>query len=213
MKRILLLGTFCLCVLLPSQAWALVQGREIKSTNLNINYPYVTIDNVAAQTKINDDIQGMVSNIKEQFDSGKVFKASMHYQLKFEDDKYVSLTITSGWYNAGAAHGMYYMHGIVYDKDTGERIPFTNFVPLYDAATLNRMGADFVVKAYNSHKEAVPYYKLMSKPRRVPADYYLAGDGVVDLLFQPYELASYADGVVRIEFSREAIDYLNRINQ
>lgn len=46
---------------------------------------------------------------------------------------------------------------------------------------------------------------------RVSEDYYLGGNGTIYLIYQPYELASFADGNTYIEFTPQAIEYFKRM--
>lgn len=47
----------------------------------------------------------------------------------------------------------------------------------------------------------------------VSDSYYLGGDGSIYLIYQPYGLASYAEGATKLYFYRPLVDYFNGLNK
>ncbi|WP_286034457.1 hypothetical protein [Megamonas hypermegale] len=208
------LKNFILCsifiILTTSNCFAFVDEGKQSYTNLEMSYPIIYLEDTTAQNKINTDIANYVWKFKNRYDKGEFFNGKMKYYIKYEDDNLLSIILEQNWYNAGAAHGYYTHTGLVYNKKTGERIPLSYFVPIKDANQLQYAGIfSNVTKLYNwQHKEIHNNYKT----KRISQDYYLGGNGTIYLLYQPYELGCFADGVVSVEFTPEAIDYFKRLN-
>lgn len=210
MKKLFLLTLFAI-MLIPSLCLAYVDSGEQNYTNLKLKYPIVYLNDQDVQNKINTDIATYVYKLKGRYDAGNFYQGSMKYSLKFEDENYISLTITSYWYNAGAAHGMYETVGLVYDKHTGNKIPISYFVPIQSAEQLENIGIrGHVTKLYNQGMKQIPLRNGWDVDR-VSEDYYLGGNGTIYLIYQPYELASFADGNTYIEFTPQAIEYFRRM--
>ena len=100
--------------------------------------------------------------------------------------------------------------GLVYDKNTGQRIPIYNYV---------KVTADDVFYYQKGHKYSFSNDRYISpedvfnhKVDEVPENYFLPGDGSVCLLYGRYELAAGVWGVTCIKPDPEYIDYLNRKN-
>ena len=191
-------------------AFASVEEHIDNEMSYEMSYPIVYTNNKAIQDKINQDIYHYIISFKDDYKAGKFYEGKFSYEVKFEDDNYVSLTITDYRYNLGAAHGLSAVYGIVYDKNTGQKLPLSHFlkVTLYDLDLM------FGSRLYNYSGTNIKHEETnFWKPERVSADYYLLGNGGIALIYRPYELSSYADGATTIRFSAKDVDYLNRKNK
>lgn len=209
MKKLFLLTMFII-MLIPSLCLAYVDSGEQNYTNLKLKYPIVYLNNQDIQNKINTDIATFVYDFKGRYDNGNFYKGDMNYQVKLEDDNYISLTITTYWSNRGSAHGIYKTIGLVYDKHTGNKIPVSYFVPIKSAEQLEYTGIrGNVLQLYNESMRKISLGNF--NINRVSEDYFLGGNGTVYLIYQPYELASFRDGNTYIKFTPEAINYFKHI--
>lgn len=99
-------------------------------------------------------------------------------------------------------------YDLVYDKTTGERIPLENYVRI----TLTDLKYYLWGHSYDAQGE-----KLRSINsdyiKTVPDNYFLEGNGVVCLVFQPYQLAAGCFGNCYVRLEPQYIEYLNRKNQ
>ena len=180
-------------------------GKQLY-TNLDLKYPLVYMDNIEVQNKINTDIAKKVYELKMDYDKGKFYSGWMRYKIKYEDNQYLSLVLTCYRYNLGAGHGMYYGYGLVYNKNTGERIPLKNFVSSIKIGDLNSLA----VSVYNENMIFLSKYSYIDS---ISENYYLGGNGIVYLMYQPYKLSGFADGIISVELEPETIDYFNRKNK
>lgn len=182
--------------------------------NYEMSYPIVYTKDKAAQDKINQDIYHYIATFKNDYDAGKFFKGSFSYKVKFEDNDYISLTITDYRYNMRSAHGYSKMYGVVYDKSTGRRLPLSHFlkITLQDLNLVYAPSKVYTEGAYGLNEgDKVTGWDWA--PKRISEDYYLLGNGEIALIYQRYEI-SYGDaGQTSIRLSTEEVDYFNRKNR
>lgn len=156
-------------------------------------YPVFECDDPIIKEAINADIYTRASRTADA--ARQNYTTSFRYELKMENAHYLSLVFFPGGYEEGAAHGMYTGVGVVYDKATGEKVPLSHFadVTVEDLIRLQRTG-------HFLHVDGTPIPKahIQGRPNHVPEDYYITSWGQIGVLFPPYALASFADGVTTI---------------
>lgn len=213
--RILLILTILLGVLTVTPTQAMVKPGEIQKINLKLVYPVVYTENKQAENKINKDISAMVHKMKNAYDNGKLYTASMSYDVTYEDADVVSIMLTrDSISNPTAVHGYYWREGIVYNKKTGERIPLYNYVRIKDAEQLMYGLYGNVINEFTQSGKRVWYFHDNTwKIKSVSESYVLLGRGKIALLYPPYAAGPYADGTISIEFDEKAVDYYNRMNR
>lgn len=141
----------------------------------------------------------------DAMDSGQLPSQS-HSLLKaniirvYEDDNVVSYE-TSGYVFLGGAHGMAFSDGATFDKATGRRLTLVKESPelLKMVTEKLRKNVD-LSKGLHFTQEPVPM------PKAAP---YIAGNGKIRFVYQPYEIGAYAMGMPECEFyPYEIEDYL-----
>ena len=156
-------------------------------------YPVFECDDPDIKEAINADIYTRASRTADA--ARQNYTTSFRYELKMENAHYLSLVFFPGGYEEGAMHGMYTGVGVVYDKTTGEKVPLSHFadVTVEDLIRLQRAG-------HFLHVDGTPIPKdhIQGCPGHVPEDYYITSWGQIGVLFPPYALASFADGVTVI---------------
>lgn len=209
MKRTILMAALLFSLSL-STASAMVGNGTDKGTNYEMTYPLVYVDDKQAQDRINQDIYHYIAFFRDNFQAGNFMKGKFWYDVRYEDRDFVSLCVWSSQYNMGAAHAQYACQGLVYDKHTGSRLPLENFL---------RIGLQDIKAHYSGHvydekgKLIRSAYGFPKQPRRISEDYFLLGNGAIALIYQPYELASFASGATTIRFDRSEVEYFNRKNR
>ena len=132
----------------------------------------------------------------------------MNYTVHYEDDDVLSLSLHFLRLPYGANGNHVTSYDLVYDKTTGERIPLENYVRI----TLTDLKQYLGGHSYDAQGE-----KLRSINsdyiKTVPDNYFLEGNGVVCLVFQPYQLAAGCFGNCYVRLEPQYIEYLNRKNQ
>ena len=208
-KRMALLGMLVGMVSLPS--YARVVTGEQTDTNLHLQYPLVYTDNIEDQDSINKDIAKYVQSAKQAYYNSHIYKVWQNYKVTYEDSQVVSILLTTNYYHAGAAHEHYFTNGLVYNKVTGQRIPLYNYVKIASVEQL-AMGLRTNVLSYYTETRKKTYLPQGWHVIHVSDDYCLRGGGIIDLIYQPYQLGPFSYGNTFIEFSPSAIEYFNRMN-
>ena len=202
MKKIML--TLAVALAVTANALAAQQTVSDKGPRYDYQYPVFTQENAKAATNMNKDIQKLLKKSRNELKDTNMQHVGSSYEITWENDKYVSLTFTTSNYYRHAAHGMYYVHGLVYDKTTGKRVPYTDFMPEQKEKQLR---LDILSKKY-------PVYAAdLTTPSSAPflvdwndfyvsKDYILTEDGkALYLIYQPYELDCYAAGPTFVKFT------------
>lgn len=176
--------------------------------NYEMSYPIVYTDNKEIQDKINQDIYHYIAAFRDDFNAGRFYKGWFSYELRFENDEYISLTIKDSRYSMGAAHEHYNVYGVVYDKHTGKKLPLSHFLKI----TLADLKWFYGSHLYNSAGNRIKANEF-NIPKRVSEDYYLLGNGCIALVYRNFELGAFSDGATTIRLTQEEVDYFNRRNQ
>lgn len=188
-------------------AFASVGTNTDNGSNYEMSYPIVYTNNKVVQDKINQDIYHYIAAFRDDYNAGKFYKGKFSYEVKLENDDYVSLTITDYRYHMGAAHGHSYVHGVVYDKHTGRKVPLSHFLKI----TLADLKWFYGSHLYDRAGNKVKGWEWGSN--KVSDSYYLLGNGGIALIYQQYKLAPYAYGATTIRLTGEEVDYFNRKNR
>ena len=196
MKKLLL--PLLLSLAISASAAAAQHAATEKGDNFYFQYPVFTDLNPLAETRMNRDIRKLVSISRQDLKTPNIATASTGYSVHYEDDRYINILFVNHHYYDRAAHGMYYTHGIVYDKTTGKRVPYTQFAPALDAAQLKQ---DIIDKKYSVYVDADSLTQTSDAPFityiddfKVSEDFIIGKNSSVYLIYQPYDLDCYAAG-------------------
>ncbi len=209
MKRIL--GILMCLLLFASTAFAADASIENrKSTyNFQVNYPYITLENKDAANEINRFIDKKIQAYRKVYNNHNYTLGILDYELKYEDDDFLSIVFTYWWYYQNAAHGMYNTSGIVFDKHTGKLVNLKHFVPELNVRNLKRMVQNGELMIHNTNGKPITIAEPFALDR-VSHSYYIDSDKNVYLIYQPYELASYADGNTYIKITQDKARKIER---
>ena len=191
-------------------AFASVGTNIDNGVNYEMSYPIVYTNDKAVQDKINQDIYRYIAAFRDDYNAGKFYQGRFLYELKFENDDYISLTITDTRYHMGAAHEGFHVYGVVYDKHTGRKLPLSHFLKITLADLKWFYGSHLYNRSGNKIKAST--INLLEKVG-VSDDYYLLGNGGIALIYQPHELGSFSDGATTIRLTQEEVEYFNRKNR
>lgn len=198
LKRFLL--PLALCLTVTATALAAVQEKTLTGDRYQLTYPVFTFADSRAAKKVNKEIKQLLKDTRSLLKDPVYQSVGTSYKMMQETDRYVGLTFTSYNYTGGA-HGAYYTKGLVYDKATGEALPYTHFAKAVDAAQLKRGIADGSYKVFCSDLQTVstaPFLNYIEN-FKVSEDYIVSEDGHAYLMYQPYELDCYAAGVTYVQ--------------
>lgn len=209
MKRIL--GILMCLLLFASTVFAADASIENrKSTyNFQVNYPYITLENKETANEINRFIDKKIQAYRKVYNNHNYTLGILDYELKYEDDDFLSIVFTYWWYYQNAAHGMYNTSGIVFDKHTGKLVNLKHFVPELNVRNLKRMVQNGELMVHNTNGKPITIAEPFALDR-VSHSYYIDSDKNVYLIYQPYELASYADGNTYIKITQDKARKIGR---
>lgn len=113
-------------------------------------------------------------------------------------DKYIlSIQENAGEYTGGA-HGMYGTWGINFDPVTGEELQLTDVLTTTD--DLPAMIADKIMEEYADEYETFETLEEYLEENYKPEDYqWVMGYGGITIFFNPYEIASYSMGILKVD--------------
>lgn len=198
LKKFLL--PLALCLTVTATAFAAVQEKTLTGERYQLTYPVFTFENSKAAKKVNKEIKQMVKETRSLLKDPVYQSVATDYKLIQETEHFVSLTFTSYNYTGGA-HGMYYTKGLVYDKATGEALPYTHFAKAVEAMQLKQGIADGSYKVFcaDLQTESTAPFLNYIEDFQVTENYIIGEDGHVYLMYQPYELDCYAAGVTYVQ--------------
>lgn len=210
-NAIKVLGATLIGIAIGINSYAAVDCVQEEQTNWKVERPVVSLENSHVQNLINMDIQRYYDKMREDFEQGEYYTCRGSYSVSYEDDNLLSLVLILYEYPYGANGNHFKGIGLVYDKNTGERIPLSNYV----RATANDLSFYHKSHIYSWSKNQTVPYKAVNSSRisEVPDNYFLPGDGSVCILFGPYSLAAGYLGITYIKLEPEYIEYLNRKNK
>ena len=187
-----------------------VGTEEDRDINYEMHYPIVYTENAVVQKKINTDLYQYIDRFRRAYYDGEFINGKFTYEVRFEDDTYISL-ILHDYRWTGGAHGHTSYIGLVYSKHDGEKLPLRYFIHLTDTDFVTI----FYFPLYNNKNERLnPKAKFSYEDctHEIPNNYFLKGNGIVALIFQPYQRAAHAEGMIYTLIEPKWIDYFNRKN-
>lgn len=195
------------CLALSTSAFAAITEKVETGDKYKVTYPVLTLKKEKAAQRINDDILAMVAQTKKlaQSTDPTYVEVGTSYEIISDNDKFINIIFTN-WDYMGGAHGMYYDHGIVYDKKSGKRLPYTKFAKgikadeLYDGIATKKLKV--FGKDLQTRSEA-PFIEYIKKEAFKVSEDYIVKDGKVYLMYPPYELDCYAAGTTFVELPKK----------
>ena len=109
-------------------------------------------------------------------------------------DKRLTYRVALYTYNPGAAHGMYTLNYLTYDLRKGQIITLED---LFTPAGLEKLPAMIARRASRMISQLGPTH-IDSLP--TDGNFYISLDDEIVFVYQPYEVASYAQGVICVPF-------------
>lgn len=209
-KKILSVLLLVLMVLLTmaSACFAKVVDKVENYKGNQLKIPQVEGIKQQAANRINAYLDKDVANSVRKFidthgENGST--AWLYTTVVRDDDKYLSLRVTCVWDYKGAAHPTSYVHGLVFDKKTGKRLPLRYFVNMPPADHLEGYVRSNVFRLYNREDKPIElgesyHITYISK------EYTLDKNDNLDLIYPLYELAPYAEGVPYIRLDKGYVD-------
>ena len=182
-----------------------VQENQIKTEFVEGKYPTVDADNVLIKSRINSQIEKIVNKYidytAKQNKDGYPVTGFVSYDIRANNANFFSLTIDCSSMPKGAAHPNTYTYRLTFDNE-GNVISFNQFIKenqvsgkdkdLYTVSNLTKeVMAQVGDRLYNS--DIIPL-----DITAFPEEFYIDDDGNLHVLFQRYEIAPYAAGLIDV---------------
>ncbi len=200
-KTMLAALAFCLSLSVP--AFAKVESEEARIADLEMTWPVVENKNKKADSLINKDIKSFMDDFRAGFVDRKFTSGRTWYETKYEDKQLVSLVLSD--LRSEGNENKVRTRGVVYELDTGSRLPLSAFVRV----TVADLNGYLASQCYNSSDVKIHPDKQVT---RVPEDFFLNPDGSISILFQTKEVGGLLDGPVYIRLSQSDLRELNARN-
>lgn len=200
-KTMLAALAFCLSLSVP--AFAKVESEEARIADLEMTWPVVETKNKKADSLINKDIKSFMDDFRAGFVDRKFTSGRTWYETKYEDNQLVSLVLSD--LRSEGNENKVRTRGVVYELDTGSRLPLSAFVRM----TVADLNGYLASQCYNSSDVKIHPDKQVT---RVPEDFFLNPDGSISILFQTKEVGGLLDGPVYIRLSQSDLRELNARN-
>lgn len=213
-RHIMIVLALCFVLTPWASSSASVYTETDSAINYKMSYPIVYLDNnQEAQDRINSDIYKYIGSFRADYYNGLFLNGFFKYEVKYEDDDVLSIMLIDYRYTGGA-HWHEVGIGLNYSKKTGQELPLSYFVRLRP----RDKSIVFSLPIYNNQNQQLfshstaDFVKYTIKREGITSNYYLLGNGAIALIYQPYALACYAEGITHIEISAKYVDYFNRRN-
>ncbi len=165
---------------------------------MKLAYPAVHTGNAASENAINKDIRHYAREMQDVYEGGKD-EVYMTYSVKYESEDIVSIVLETAVTDRQMANPDAKAYGLVYNKKTGDLINRSDFGLKVDNKEIVKDLKEGKLDLYDMDGK-----KLAYDPSFVPAgeqtEYFLNGKQEIALLYQPGELAPYADGATYVTF-------------
>ncbi|MDY6084115.1 MAG: hypothetical protein SPI25_02520 [Dialister sp.] len=164
---------------------------------LNLVYPAVHSQNVAAEDAINKDIKTHVRDLVSLYQDGTKKEVYMLYDRHYEDAKMVSFVMESVVMKPNMANAETHVWGATYDKRNGDLLPLSRFTkPISDVMVIKGL-KEGTLSLYDLDGKKLKYDPFF-KPVKTERSFFLLGKNKLGLLYQQGELAPYSDGATYV---------------
>lgn len=177
--------------------------------NEKITYPVVRLSDAAVEDKINSKILDEIKTfIKEthyaaQYEHRKVLDVRTSYKVGSNESNgtiILSLIITKSCYYEGAAHPATYEHALNFNTTTGARMGLDYLTDVGEgvdeADLINKL--DEKLRAHCA-RENLYLFEDKLPLEHLPENFYWDKNLHVHFIFQHYEVAPYAAGIIDVD--------------
>ena len=209
MKNLFCGVVFLLAATLFNSAQAVEVVKTTYLGNGNLNYPFVVVENPAVEKKINLEIFAEVERFLAQVKrtSAELGVETESVTISFEvpcnyEFGILSVVLTEYVYFEKAAHPATYRRALNFNSDSGQRIfassltgisPDENGEYAYSPKNLTLKLREY------AEKNKLELYRDFQQLIKIPEDFYFDENLHVHFIFQQYEVAPYAAGIIEFD--------------
>lgn len=210
-KAKIILSTLCIMFILITVANAeakktanyfSLQDNPIKHELAQGSYPSVDVDNILIKSKINTEIEKVVSNFVEDLRQlhreGDDVTGFVNYDIKANTPNVLSMVINCSTMYKGAAHPTTYSYGLSFDSK-GNLFILEQLLTADKSSGKNLYTDENLYKAvYVQASDRIYSDDIVPLNIKFPTEFYLDENFNLHVLFQQYEIGPYAAGLIDI---------------
>ena len=206
MRKIILAGIFFILASAANFASAAEIDRAFYFGNPDVSYPLVIAKNTDANIKINAEIRAelkrFIDGVNKQMIDGQFTSVAIgvDYEIPCNHENGILSIILTEYVNfEGSAHPLTYQRTLNFNSDSGARLTADTLTEIAKKPT-DYTPADITQKlrAY-SEKNKLPLFPDFQGLTAIPEDFYFDDNLHVHFLFQQYEVAPYAAGIIDLD--------------
>ncbi len=174
---------------------------QYEDAHFKLTYPLAELPDRALQYEINHairaEIRRFVDAVCSDMKNGGTISAAIQYEIKRNDKDFLSFTLDEYTYAEGAAHGQTYRKGMTFRKRDGRLCTYADVLPPKSRSTIS---VESVEEKLLAAAKAGGYvlYPNFSGLTELPSEFYLDEQDRLHFLFQQYEVAPYAVGIIDV---------------
>ena len=180
---------------------AICVAAEIKETNYNgdfqFSYPEVKTSSAIVNAKINQRIREEIKNfIASAREPNPSVTATASYEIPYNGEKVLSVLLTEYVNYERSAHPLVYLRALNFDVKSGKPI---NTVDLKKYN--KKISPKELTKKLKAHaeREGIALYPEFKELEKLPVDFYFDEKFHLHFIFQQYEVAPYAAGIIDVD--------------
>ena len=206
MKKIILAGIFFILISAANFANAAEIDRAFYFGNPDVSYPLIFTKNEDAAAKINKTIRAevkkFIDTVNKQMIEGNFNSVNIgvDYRIPCNHENGILSIILTEYVNfEGTAHPSTFQRGLNFNSDSGARLTADTLSEIakhgndYTPAELTRK-----LRAF-SEKNKIYLFSDFQQLNQMPEDFYFDDNLHVHFLFQQYEVAPYAAGIIDLD--------------
>lgn len=177
--------------------------------NAELKYPVVRTGNAQVDEKINGAIvEELKRFVKEchyavQYDGREIGDMYTNFEVpcnRAGNTVILSVVLTESIYYKGAAHPATYKHALNFHAETGDKMNLGYLTEVGDGSN-PKFSLDNVTKKLREHaeREEIFLFNEVLPLKSLPEDFYFDENLHVHFIFQQYEVAPYAFGIIDLD--------------
>lgn len=178
-----------------------IQSQNYKG-DFQFVYPEVKIEDRIIEGRINEKIREEVkeffSAVREPYPSAS---ASMSYEITCDKNNILSIVLTEYVYYQGAAHPLTFKHALNFDVRSGKLIGIGGLKKIsrkYATENYSPKGITKKLKTY-AKRNRIFLYDSFKELENFPENFYFDENLHLHVIFQQYEVAPYAVGIIDLD--------------
>lgn len=193
--------SLCFSIAFANASTYQIDSKQIDTQYVKGQYPVVSVDNILVKSRINKQINKIIDEYecKVQKDNthGYPETGMVSYEIKANNSKVLSMIINCSTMNEKAAHPNTYTFGLTFDQE-GNLVQLSQVI---NETSVQGHSKDYSVDHLNKMIKAQmgdKLYPFFTDVKEFPKEFYLDDNLDLHVLFQRYDIAPYAVGLVDI---------------